>query len=71
MTRNTKALERLLPMVKQIASKWEDRQRMEEEAGLTVSDSLTEQYIMEEAVVVISKDIVANAEKKIGELLGR
>ena len=42
MNELTQLLNRLHPNYKEIANKWQDRQKLEEELGIPTSDSLTE-----------------------------
>jgi hypothetical protein len=71
MDRNIIALKRLVPEFRDIANKWEERQKLEEELGIITSDTLTEQFIMEEVAVRVAKSLVKLSDKNVGDFIGR
>ena len=71
MNELTQLLNRLHPNYKEIANKWQDRQKLEEELGIPTSDSLTEQFITEEVIDGICKAHLNDIDNMIGELVGR
>jgi len=64
------ALKRLSPVVREIAQKWEERQKIEEEKGIPTSDELTYQYILQDIPKDLGNDIVKNVKETMGMLYG-
>ena len=65
------ALKRLSPVFREIAQKWEERQKNEESLGIPTSDALTYQFIIEDLPENLGNDILKNAKETMGMLYGR
>ena len=65
------ALKRLSPVFREIAQKWEERQKIEESLGIPTSDVLTYQFIIEDLPENLGNDILKNVKETMGMLYGR
>jgi|TARA_R100000084_G_scaffold90535_1_gene44520 hypothetical protein len=65
------ALKRLSPVFREIAQKWEERQKIEESLGIPTSDALTYQFIIEDLPENLGNDILKNVKETMGMLYGR
>tara|TARA_R110002020_G_scaffold180072_6_gene374081 strand:+ start:16298 stop:16510 length:213 start_codon:yes stop_codon:yes gene_type:complete len=64
------ALRALSPKYREIANKWNDRQKLEEELGIPTSNTLTQQFIAEEIAELVAKQQILDVNKKIGDFVG-
>lgn len=64
------ALKRLSPVFREIAQKWEERQKIEEALGIPTSDALTYQFILQDLPENLGNDILKNVKETMGMLYG-